>query len=74
METNKVLEMIFVANDGSKMTVSVPFPKDELTSAEVNTVMNEIIEADVFSDNHGSLVEKSVARTVTKTTEEIVLV
>jgi hypothetical protein len=73
METNQVLEMIFMANDGNKVTVSVPFPKAGLTGAEVNTAMTEIIGADIFSDNHGSFVDKSGARTITKTTEEIAL-
>ncbi|HOA80052.1 MAG TPA: DUF2922 domain-containing protein [Defluviitaleaceae bacterium] len=73
MDTNKVLEMIFVADDGGKITISVPSPKEGLTDQEVDAVMDGIIEANIFSNNHGSLVEKSGARKVTKTIEEITL-
>ncbi|HQD51215.1 MAG TPA: DUF2922 domain-containing protein [Defluviitaleaceae bacterium] len=73
MDTNKVLEMIFLAVDGSKVTIAVPSPKDSLSNSEVDGVMNEIIQANIFSDNHGNLVKKYGARKVIKTVEEIPL-
>jgi len=71
VETNKSLEMTFVADDGKKVTISVPSPRANMTESEVNNAMNQLIAADIFSDNHGSLIEKSGARTVTRTIETI---
>lgn len=55
-DTNtKTLEMVFTTESGKEVTVAVKDPKDGLTLAEVQTVMNTIIAKNVFSSTGGDL-------------------
>lgn len=56
-DTNtKTLEMIFKTQGGRSVTVAVKDPKEGLTLAEVQTVMNTIIAKNIFSSTSGDLV------------------
>lgn len=56
-DTNtKTLEMVFQTAGGKTVTVAVKDPKDGLTLAEVQTVMNTIIAKNIFSSTSGDLV------------------
>ncbi len=67
----KRLEMTFRnANDG-RANISVDEPKDDLTSEEIEGVMEEIIEKGVFYSGGGDLVEIIGARIVTTEVEDI---
>ncbi|MEN6565782.1 MAG: DUF2922 domain-containing protein [Veillonellales bacterium] len=56
-DTNtKSLEMVFKSEGGKSVTVAVKEPKDGLTLAEVQTVMNTIIAKNIFTSTSGNLV------------------
>lgn len=55
-DTNtRTLEMIFTAANGKEVTVAVKEPKEGLTLAEVQAVMNTIIARNVFTSTGGDL-------------------
>ena len=53
----KVLEMHFRNETGKEVTILVNDPKDGLTAAAVNTVMQNIITKNIFSTASGDLVQ-----------------
>ena len=62
-DTNtKTLEMIFATESGKEVTVAVKDPKDGLTLAEVQAVMNTIIARNIFSSTSGDLVTAKEAQ------------
>jgi hypothetical protein len=62
-DTNtKTLEMIFATEGTKEVTVVVKEPKDGLTLAEVQAVMNIIIAKNVFSSTSGDLVAAKEAQ------------
>lgn len=62
-DTNtRTLEMIFLNETGKEITVAVKDPKDGLTLAAVQTVMNTIIAKNVFSSTGGDLVSVKEAQ------------
>ncbi|TWH49565.1 DUF2922 domain-containing protein [Sporomusa sp. KB1] len=62
-DTNtKTLEMIFATESGKEVTVAVKDPKDGLTLAEVQAVMNTIIAKNVFSSTGGDLMSVKEAQ------------
>lgn len=64
----KRLEMVFKNAGGNRTTISVLEPKDSLTGAEVNNVMNNILQKNVFITSGGELVEKVEARIISRET------
>jgi len=62
----KKLEMIFVNAAGKKTKISVDDPRSDLTSQEVQTVMNDIIARNIFNSTGGDLVSIDSARIVSK--------
>ena len=58
----KTLEMVFRNEGGKTVTLSILEPNDNLTMAEVSTVMQEIISKNVFSTVGGDLVQVVEAR------------
>lgn len=55
-DTNtRTLEMIFTTSGGKEVTVAVKEPKEGLTLAAVQTVMNTIIARNVFTSTGGDL-------------------
>jgi len=58
----KTLEMVFRNESGKSVTLSLLEPKDNLTLAEVNTVMQGIITKNIFSTTTGDLVQIVEAR------------
>lgn len=53
----KTLEMVFKTAGGKSVTVAVKDPKDGLTLAAVQTVMETIIAKNIFISTSGDLVE-----------------
>lgn len=51
----KTLEMVFRNENGNTVTLAVPDPKDALTRAQVETVMQNIIAKNVFTSRGGEL-------------------
>ena len=51
----KTLEMVFRSEGGKEVTLSIADPKENLTLAEVKTVMEDIIAKQVFESKTGDL-------------------
>lgn len=55
-DTNtRTLELVFTTQGGKEVTVAVKDPKEGLTLAAVQTVMNTIIARNVFTSTSGDL-------------------
>lgn len=53
----KTLEMVFRNEAGSEVTISLADPKDGLTLAGVQAVMNDIIAQNIFTTKGGDLAD-----------------
>lgn len=71
MATTQVLRMVFLNAASKQVNLSVNNPKDTLTAAEVQAVMDSIIAKNVFLSAGGDLVSKVSARIVDTTTNEL---
>jgi hypothetical protein len=67
----KTLVMIFQNQGGSTTRVSVDNAKDGITSAEVKTAMQLIIDRNIFETDGGDLSAISGAELITRTVEEL---
>ena len=63
------LQMIFSNTEGRNNTISVADPNPELTSVEVEAVMDSIITKNAFITSGGDLVGKVRAQVVTRTVD-----
>ncbi|MGL4772747.1 MAG: DUF2922 domain-containing protein [Clostridium sp.] len=52
------LTMVFLAGNGEKTNFSLNGVKDSITQAEVSTLMDTIIEKDIFLTKNGALKSK----------------
>lgn len=68
----KVLVMTFENEAGQEVNLRVNYPKDNLTSQEVDNVMSLIISKNIFPTTGGDLVEKVGAQIVETTTTTVV--
>jgi hypothetical protein len=58
----KTLEMVFRNESGKEVTLSIADPKEDLTLAEVKTVMEDIIAKQIFESQTGDLAQIVEAR------------
>ena len=58
------LSMTFTTSNGEKSTISIEGAKENLTQAEASTLMDAIIEKDVFLTKNGTLTGKYSAQLV----------
>lgn len=58
----KTLELVFRNASGQSVTISMADPKDELTLAEAQVVMQDIISKNIFTSKGGDLTEAVDAR------------
>ena len=58
----KTLEMVFRNENGKEIIISMVEPKENLTLAAVNLVMQDIIAKNIFSTKSGNLVQIVEAR------------
>ena len=65
------LELIFLTEEGKRATISIQDPKEELTPQEVEAVMDQIVEKDVFTSKGNKLTQIMGARIVTRGVEDI---
>jgi len=68
---SKTLELIFVNAAGSKVTIRVADPKETLTETEVRTVMDQIVNKNVFTSTGGNLTGVAGARMVSRDVAEM---
>lgn len=67
----KQLELNFKREDGRTSRITVNNARDDLTGAEVKTVMDGIVAKDIFAPNGISLVAVEGATIVTTQEEEL---
>lgn len=68
----KVLELIFLNNEGKSKTISVANPKSDVTLEEAKKAMEAVITADVFATGkNGKLASVSKAQIRETTIEEL---
>ena len=60
------LSMTFTTSNGDKSTISIERVKENLTQAEASTLMDTIIEKDIFLTKNGTLTGKYSAQLVQK--------
>ena len=64
----KVLELIFMNNEGRRKTISIANPKSNVSAEEAKTAMEAVIAADVFAtgeDGKLASIEKAQIRNTT---------
>ncbi|WP_027364983.1 DUF2922 domain-containing protein [Desulfotruncus alcoholivorax] len=71
MATTQSLQMRFVTQAGTRVTISLDNPRDNLTEAEVAAAMDQIIAKNIFVTGGGDLVAKDNAQIVDRTTSVI---
>ncbi|MCO1600949.1 DUF2922 domain-containing protein [Desulfosporosinus nitroreducens] len=69
--TKKVLRMTFTNAAGKTVTMTLDQPKEGITSAEIETVMDQIISKDIFFTSGGGLVSKRDIKIVDTKTEDM---
>lgn len=62
----KTLEMVFRNTSGKEVTLSLADPKEDLTKAQVDAVMQEIISRNIFTSKTGELAQSVEARIRTR--------
>jgi len=63
----KTLRMVFGTSDNDTMSISLKYPKDGLTPAEVQTAMQSIIDNSIFVDDINSILSAEITEsTVTE--------
>lgn len=67
----KKLEMIFKNQSDSKTKLSLDSPREDLTDAEVNTVMSDIITNNIFNSSGGDFTAISGARVITTDVQDL---
>lgn len=68
------LELVFLNEAGSKVTMRVSDPKESLEASEVKTAMEQIVSSNVFYSTGGSLATASGARLVNRDVVEMELI
>ena len=58
----KTLAMVFRNEAGKLVTLNVAEPRDNLTTAEVQAVMQDIVTKNIFSSKGGNLVQSVDAK------------
>lgn len=68
----KTLEMVFRTSAGNETIISVPDPKDDLTLAQAQAVMTDIIAKNIFVIKGSALAERVEARIRSRETVALV--
>jgi len=71
LATTQSLRMVFLTPLNKQVTLSLNNPKDTLTAAEVQGVMDTIIAKNIFITSNGELTSKVSARIIDTTTNEL---
>ncbi|HZK85438.1 MAG TPA: DUF2922 domain-containing protein [Desulfosporosinus sp.] len=69
--SKKVLRMTFSNALGSAVSFTLPEPRIDLTGAEIEAVMDQIIAKDIFLTTGGALVSKRDIKLVDTTTDDL---
>lgn len=66
-----VLAMTFLTEKGQKCAFNINGVKPDLTSTDINTLMDDIVSSKVFRTNSGDIVKKFGAHVTTKDVQKI---
>lgn len=66
----KTLVMTFINEQSQKVNISVDDPREDVTEAEIKTVMNDIVAKNIFTSKGGNLVKLDGAKIVTTSVTE----
>jgi hypothetical protein len=69
--TKKVLRMTFNNALGNAVTITLANPKTDLTAAQVETVMDQIITKNIFLTSGGDFISKRDVKIINTTTDDL---
>jgi hypothetical protein len=69
--TTKSLVMVFQTSGGGRMRITLADPRDDLTAADIQGVMNTVITKNVFESTAGTPTEIISAQVVSRDTTEL---
>ena len=69
--SKKVLRMTFNSALGSAVSITLPEPKTDLTVAQIEAVMDQIIAKDIFLTSGGALLSKRDVKVIDTTTDDL---
>lgn len=69
--TAQTLRMVFKNEAGSNFTLSLDNPRDDLTTAEIEAAMDNIITKNIFLTTGGPLVAKQDIKIIDRTTNDM---
>jgi uncharacterized protein YggL (DUF469 family) len=69
--SKKVLRITFNNAAGSAVSFTLPEPKADLTAAQVEAVMDQIITKNIFVTSGGALVSKRDIKLIDTTTDDL---
>ncbi|WP_066633907.1 DUF2922 domain-containing protein [Desulfolucanica intricata] len=72
MAATQTLKMVFLNQAGSRTTISVDNPRDDVTEAEIRAAMDMVISKNIFTTSGGDLAAIHSATIVDTTTTEII--
>ena len=64
----KTLEMVFRDTMGKEVIISLPDPKDSITLAQVQAVMQDVVTRNIFVTKNGDFAQLGDARIVSRDT------
>lgn len=71
ISTRKVLRMSFNNALGGSVSITLPEPKADLTAAQIEAVMDQIIAKNIFTGVGGDLVSKRDIKVIDTTTDDL---
>ena len=69
--TSKILRMVFSTQGGSTFSITLPEPRVDLTTAEAEAVMDQIVTDNIFTTAGGDLTGKRDIKIVDTTTTDL---
>lgn len=69
--TRKVLRMTFNTALGGTVSLTLPEPKEAITTVEIEAVMDQIIAKNIFLGSTGAMISKSDIKIVNTTTDDL---
>lgn len=70
-DITKTLRMVFKNQAGTNFTLTLDNPRDDVTSAEIEAVMDQIIAANVISTSGGDLASKYDVKIIDRTVNDL---
>lgn len=68
---NAKLEMEFLDSAGKKFRLTIDEPRVDITGEEIKTVMDDIVNRNIFFTTSGDIVSANAARIITTTVQEM---